>query len=52
MAELGSGATGRTLFDVAREKMRTPYPAAVEQFLSYLAVERKAGYWSSTGPDD
>ncbi|MCL4790587.1 MAG: phage integrase N-terminal SAM-like domain-containing protein [Gammaproteobacteria bacterium] len=27
-------------------------PAAVEQFLSYLAVERKVGYRGGTGPDD
>jgi integron integrase len=70
VAEIGSKATGRSLSDVAREKMRTRHmayrteqsylqwirryvvfhdrrhprelgPAAVEQFLSYLAVERK-----------
>ena len=69
-AEIGSRATGRTFFDVAREKMRTRHmayrteqaylqwmrryvvfhdrrhprdlgPAAVEQFLTHLAVERK-----------
>jgi integron integrase len=70
VAEIGSKGAGRSLFDVAREKMRTRHmayrteqsylqwirryvvfhdrrhprelgPAAVEQFLSYLAVERK-----------
>jgi integron integrase len=70
VAEIGSKATGRSLFDVAREKMRTRHmayrteqsylqwirryvvfhdrrhprelgSAAVEQFLSHLAVERK-----------
>lgn len=69
-AEIGSKGPGRTLVDVAREKMRTRHmayhteqaylqwirryvvfhdrrhprdlgPAAVEQFLSYLSVERK-----------
>lgn len=70
MAEIGNKGSGRTLFDVAREKMRTRHmayrteqtylqwmrryvmfhdrrhprdlgPAAVEQFLTHLAVERK-----------